>query len=107
MAKQDETAPDSQDQEIVRTLVPFDDFLDKIIRQSSTGEGNKLRVEFNKFFKKPIDAYKSYEEAVDRDLEDLDKDYIKYIFSVNSEALNLDQKYRITLLEKIKNSRTT
>lgn len=107
MAQQDAVSPDSQSEIVIQQLLPFDDFLDKIIKQSTTTEGNKLRVEFDRFFNNAEDVYKSYQDSVDRDLEPVNKDYIKNIFSVNSEAFSLDYKYRIRLLEKIKNSRIT
>lgn len=104
--KQDPTAPDSQDPELVNTLIPFEDIGKLYPTDTSTrAEFTKTLGDYIRFLNSTKDEYKTYFNATEEDITKFE-DYVRNIFQAKSSIQSLDIKFRINVIEKIKNSRS-
>lgn len=106
MAKQDETAPDSQDPDLSYTFIPYEDIWEKSGAHKTSGWWKDIFRDYEKLLRSTKDVYENYIESTGLDIDPLEDDYIKNIFQAKSTIIDLDLKYRLNIVEKIKSSRT-
>lgn len=113
MAKQDPSAPDSQEEEAFYELVPFESFysLDAGFWEMFIREPIDASIDLARDNFKGLLSDERYQNLPDKfknlvpDVSEFKKS-IKDIFQVRSNALSLDGKFRVDIVNRIKNSRT-